>query len=131
MLLRSSFGDSKVDYATTIAGLAERSNLPPATIIPDFNAHKPFKTVFGAAVVAWMVLRSPATVIVSTGAAPGLIALMVGRVTGRRTIWIDSIANPERLSLCGRLAGRFADLWLTQWEHLAKPGGPMFAGAVL
>ena len=131
MLLRDSFGDARVDYATTIAGLAERSNLSPARIIPDFNAHKPLKTLFGGAVVAWMVMWSPATVIVSTGAAPGLIALIVGRMTGRRTIWIDSIANPERLSLCGRFAGRFADLWLTQWEHLAKPGGPTFSGAVL
>ena len=33
--------------------------------------------------------------------------------------------------MSGRIAGPFADLWLTQWEHLAREGGPEYAGAVL
>ena len=33
--------------------------------------------------------------------------------------------------LSGQLAGRFADLWLTQWRHLARPGGPNYIGSVL
>jgi hypothetical protein len=31
----------------------------------------------------------------------------------------------------GERLGRHADLWLTQWPHLATPSGPVFAGAVL
>ena len=27
--------------------------------------------------------------------------------------------------------GRWADLWLTQWPHLARPEGPHYAGSVL
>jgi hypothetical protein len=48
-----------------------------------------------------------------------------------RTIWIDSIANVERLSSSGAQARRVADVWLTQWEHLARPEGPEYWGAVL
>jgi hypothetical protein len=71
-------------------------------------------------------------VVVTTGAAPGLMALAIGKLlAGSRTVWIDSIANTERLSLSGRLARPVADARLTQWAHLARPGGPQFWGAVL
>lgn len=58
-------------------------------------------------------------VIISTGAAPGAIALFLGKWLGATTIWIESIANSEELSLSGRLARSCADVMLTQWEHLA------------
>jgi hypothetical protein len=49
---------------------------------------------------------------------------------GARTVWLDSIANVEILSRAGRLAGPIADLWLTQWPHLASEEGPHCAGSV-
>ena len=68
---------------------------------------------------------------VTTGAGPGFMALAVAKlVGGSRTIWIDSIANTERMSLSGRLARPVADVRLVQWQHLARPGGPEFWGAV-
>ena len=71
-------------------------------------------------------------VVVTTGAAPGLVALVLSRwLCGSRTVWIDSIAAAERLSMSGRLARRVADAWLTQWQHLARPEGPHYWGAVL
>jgi hypothetical protein len=50
---------------------------------------------------------------------------------GKKAIWIDSVANVEKLSMSGKLAGHIATLWLTQWEHLAKPKGPHYGGAIL
>lgn len=71
-------------------------------------------------------------VVVTTGAAPGLLALVAAKLARRgRTIWIDSIANTERMSLSGRMARPVADAWLVQWEHLARPQGPHHWGAVL
>jgi hypothetical protein len=70
-------------------------------------------------------------VVISTGAAPGYFALRFGKRLGARTIWLDSIANVDELSLSGQRAGKYAGLWLTQWQHLATPAGPHFAGAVL
>jgi UDP-N-acetylglucosamine:LPS N-acetylglucosamine transferase len=77
-----------------------------------------------------IVVERPDAVI-STGAAPGFLAIRIGRLFGAKTIWLDSIANAERLSLSGMRAGRYADLWLTQWPHLARAGGPHYAGSVL
>jgi len=77
-----------------------------------------------------LLMERPHTVI-STGAAPGYFAIRIGRLLGASTIWIDSIANVEQLSMTGQIVRRHADLWLTQWEHLASPEGPEYAGSVL
>jgi UDP-N-acetylglucosamine:LPS N-acetylglucosamine transferase len=81
--------------------------------------------------LAWIIGRERPAVVISTGAAPGYFALLLGRWFGARTIWIDSMANIEELSLSGLRAGRYADLWLTQWPHLAKADGPHYGGSVL
>lgn len=78
-----------------------------------------------------IMLRERPDIVISTGAAPGYIALRLGRMFGARTVWIDSIANVDEMSLAGKLVRPYADLWLTQWSHLASPDGPQFAGAVL
>lgn len=57
-------------------------------------------------------------VIISTGAAPGLLAIIIGKMFGAKTIWVDSIANCEKLSLSGKFSIFFADKVYTQWEHL-------------
>ena len=79
-----------------------------------------------------ILLRERPDVVITTGSAPCLVALGLAKTFLRaRTIWIDSIANAERLSSSGAQARRVADVWLTQWEHLARPGGPEYWGAVL
>lgn len=78
-----------------------------------------------------IMFRERPDVVLTTGAAPGYFALRFGRWLGAKTIWLDSIANAEELSMSGRIAGRHADLWLTQWRHLASDEGPEYAGAVL
>jgi UDP-N-acetylglucosamine:LPS N-acetylglucosamine transferase len=81
--------------------------------------------------MAAIVVRFRPDVVITTGAAPGYAAILFGKLLRARTIWIDSIANSEELSSSGRRVRRWADLWLTQWEHLAKTDGPDFWGRVL
>jgi UDP-N-acetylglucosamine:LPS N-acetylglucosamine transferase len=81
--------------------------------------------------IARIIARERPDIVITTGAAPGYFAVRLGRLLGASTAWIDSIANAEELSLSGRKAGRYADLWLTQWPHLAREGGPEHKGAVL
>ncbi len=79
-----------------------------------------------------VLLRERPSVVITTGSAPGLLTLVLAKWLFRaRTIWIDSIANCERMSASGMRARRFADVWLTQWPHLAAPGGPDHVGAVM
>jgi UDP-N-acetylglucosamine:LPS N-acetylglucosamine transferase len=80
-----------------------------------------------------ILIKERPNVVLTTGSAPGLIGIALAKTfIGARTVWIDSIANYECLSTSGRLARRFADVWLTQWPHLVnKPHGPLFWGSVL
>jgi exopolysaccharide biosynthesis glucuronosyltransferase PssD len=77
-----------------------------------------------------MLLERP-DVVISTGAAPGFFAIRLGRLMRARTIWIDSVANIEKMSLSGELVCGKADLVLTQWPHLAREGAPLYKGSVL
>ncbi len=70
--------------------------------------------------------------VISTGAAPGCMAAVIGHLVGARVIWLDSITNVRRLSLSGRLIRPFADLFLVQWPALArKYRGVEYVGAVI
>ncbi|BEV44199.1 UDP-N-acetylglucosamine--LPS N-acetylglucosamine transferase [Afipia carboxidovorans] len=100
-------------------------------LVNDANRWTMFALLKAARRMAWLVWNERPDVVISTGAAPGYLALRFGRLMGARTIWLDSIANAERLSMSGDHVGRCADLWLTQWPHLARPNGPYYTGSVL
>ena len=59
--------------------------------------------------------------------------LRAANTLGARTVWLDSIANVEKMRLSGRQAGWVAGLWQTQWSDLAKKStqGVKYAGAVV
>lgn len=97
----------------------------------DCNKDKILDTIKCSFAIFKLVYTLKPKVIISTGAAPGLLAIFFGRMLGYKTIWIDSIANAEKLSLSGRLAGKIAHTWLTQWPHLETKAGPKFWGNVL
>jgi UDP-N-acetylglucosamine:LPS N-acetylglucosamine transferase len=94
---------------------------PAFHVVPDVNSWSGKIRLLGCAFkLLYIVLRVRPDVVVTTGAAPGLFALVAATPLGARRIWIDSIANVEKLSLSGRRAKRFATLWMTQWDHLAE-----------
>jgi UDP-N-acetylglucosamine:LPS N-acetylglucosamine transferase len=65
------------------------------------------------------ILKERPGVVISTGAAPGCIAVLLGKLVGAKIVWLDSITNVEHLSLSGRMVRPFADLFLVQWPELA------------
>lgn len=131
MLMRRAFDGHDVRFLTTLPGLPEQYDAHPAVIVPDCNRNKPLQSLLSLLVITREVLKSRPDIVISTGALPGVLALAIGRLFGARTIWIDSVANAEEMSMSGKLARRFAHLWLSQWEHVAIAEGAEFAGAVL
>ena len=129
--LAPAFDGMEKIYATTEERYRETVQNSAFLTIPDASRWNKFKVMWLALIVLTHIVRIRPDVVISTGAAPGTFAVIFGKLLGAKTIWVDSIANVDQLSLSGRLAGRFADLWLTQWEHLAQPDGPHFKGAVL
>ena len=138
--LRPAWDDCDVTYLTTDPGFradieadaAARGQPRPGYIaVTEANRWQKFRLLKQAAEVVIALLKVRPDVIISTGAAPGFFAIRVGRWMRARTVWVDSIANAEEMSMSGRLARRFATHWLSQWEHVAEAEGAAFLGAVL
>ena len=129
--LRPAFDDQDVAYVTVHRDYA--SDVPGCRyfVINDATRWNKVGLVRMAIRLVMIFLRFRPHVVVSTGAACGYFALRFAKLMGARTIWIDSIANVEELSMTGRLVRPYADLWLTQWPELSCPDGPDFQGAVL
>jgi len=132
MQIAPAFEGGSVTFACTDARQAEHYDLPAFLSLRDYNQNEPLKMLRGLGETFVLVSRLKPDVILSTGAAPGLLCLLWGRVFGAKTIWIDSIANSEKLSLSGKLARKFCHVTLTQWEHLAqKENQPAYWGSVI
>jgi len=129
--LRPAFVGQHVTYVSVDRAYRAEIGAAPFHVVNDATRWNRFGLIRLAARMLWIVLRKRPDVVVTTGAAPGYFAIMFGRLLGARTTWIDSMANVDRLSLSGEKAGRWADLWLTQWPALAHAGGPRYEGTVL
>ena len=130
--LSNAFDDLDVLYATTVQGLQVPSGSRPLHVIRDVSRSRPLAMLPLALQLLALLRRFRPHLIVTTGAAPGLLAIMLGRLTGSKSVWIDSIANAETLSLSGQLARRWASVRLTQWPALADPrSGVVYLGRVL
>ena len=140
MRMRKAWDGLQVTYVSTEPGFAnivktmardEDNPAPTFASVTDANLSKKLDLLRQLFEVLILVMRHRPDVIITTGAAPGYFALRFGKLFGARTIWIDSMANAEKLSKSGQKVHRYADLWLTQWEHLAQSEGPHFMGRAL
>lgn len=129
--LLPAFDGHELIFVTTEAKYKETIKESKFLIVPDASRWNKFRVVYLALVMLLHVLIVRPDVVISTGAAPGFFAIFFGKKLGAKTIWLDSIANVEKLSMSGQKAEKYSDLWLTQWEHLAVPGGPLYLGAVI
>jgi UDP-N-acetylglucosamine:LPS N-acetylglucosamine transferase len=79
-----------------------------------------------------VILKEKPDIVISTGAAPGCLMCLLGKLRGAKVVWLDSVTNVDRPSLSGRLVRPFADLFLVQWPELVKdyPNGE-YVGAVV
>lgn len=129
--MQPAFADHDVDWVSTVSGLAYDVPRDGFHVVQDANMWDKLGLIRMAFQMGWLVFRIRPEVVVSTGAAPGFFAVFFGHLLGAKTIWIDSIANADELSLAGRKARRWATHWLTQWPDLAREGGPGYIGAVM
>lgn len=99
-------------------------------VMEDYSRWDAWKMIPAFFKLLSVVRKEKPEAIVTTGAAPGLMCLLAGKVLGKKTIWVDSIANVQHLSASGRIAQKFASKIYTQWRDLATPR-VAFAGNIL
>jgi len=59
-------------------------------------------------------------IIISTGALCSFSVLLLGKLRGKKIVFIESFANIKKPTLTGRLIYPFTDLFIVQWEGLKK-----------
>ena len=132
MRLRPAFEDADVTYVTVQA--TSKEDVPETStfhVVPDATRWDRIRLVRMALRLFWIALRTRPDVVISTGAAPGYFALRFGRWLGARTMWIDSIANAEKLSMSATRIKPHATMVLSQWKDVAERNDVEYHGAVL
>jgi UDP-N-acetylglucosamine:LPS N-acetylglucosamine transferase len=128
--LLPAFSGMEMVYISTDPNLASTVEGSKFYCVPDANRWNKFKLVKIFMMLFKIVFKERPKFVISTGAAPGLMALMAGKMLGIKTIWIDTIASAEKLSLSGRIALKFVDRLYTQWPDLSGPK-IIYAGNIL
>jgi hypothetical protein len=108
-------------WVSTNSGYAEEVPAGCFRRIPDADLWRKFSLIWMAFRVVMLVLVKRPTHVVTTGAAPGWFMVVFVRILGGKTLWIDSIANAETLSVSGAKARRWATEVWTQWPEVAGP----------
>lgn len=119
-----------ITYCSTESKCASMVPDAPFFVIRDFSRWNAYRLIPNLFRLTWRFLRHRPRAVITTGAAPGLTALLAARLLGIKTIWIDSIANVECLSMSGRIASKFASRVYTQWPELQNEK-TVYAGNVL
>jgi exopolysaccharide biosynthesis glucuronosyltransferase PssD len=128
-----AWNNSNCFFITSSESAREQlSRRGPTYCVGEANRFNPFRAIAISLRVFRIMLRERPTVVFSTGALPGCLACLAGKLFGSRIIWLDSFTNINKLSLSGRIVKPLADLFLVQWPELAeKHPGTEYVGSVL
>lgn len=120
-----------VVYATPGTQYSSKNSSRKIHNITDASADSKLKLIPLALQLLFLMIKERPTAIISTGAAPGAIAILIAKFLPIKTIWVDSIANTAVLSRSGRMVKKHADLVVTQWEPLSDGENIVYKGSIL
>jgi UDP-N-acetylglucosamine:LPS N-acetylglucosamine transferase len=100
--------------------------------VGECNREHPLRVILVLMRCINVILHERPDVVISTGAAVGCIMCFLSKLLGAKVVWVDSIANVERISLSGRMVRHIADLFLVQWPELVEQYSDVeYVGAVI
>jgi len=97
-----------------------------------FPTNRNIPNLFRNTILAWKILRKERPdCVISTGAGIAVPYLLLGRVFGMETVYIESFARKNNLSLTGRLVYWFVTNFFVQSEKLGSQyRKAMFRGTI-
>jgi len=129
--MHSAFSQCEVIYATVDASSQTQVGDAQFHIFPDANKDTKIAMLKAAWSVFGLLRKTRPDVIVTTGAAGGFWALLLGRIFGAQGVFIDSIANAHELSISAKLVLKTGGRVFTQWPELAGKTKAEYHGAVI
>jgi UDP-N-acetylglucosamine:LPS N-acetylglucosamine transferase len=80
--------------------------------------------------VARIFRKERPTVLLTTGAGPGVSAAVAARLMGLRVVFVETVAAVQRPSLTGVLMEPLADAYFVQWPELAGKNAERWQGNI-
>ncbi|RYY82000.1 MAG: oligosaccharide biosynthesis protein Alg14, partial [Chitinophagaceae bacterium] len=117
--LQPAFEEHELIYMSTLDSYANAFKGYAYHTIPDFSQWNVYKVPRASFVLFRLFTRIRPDVVVTTGAAPGVLALFIGWLLGAKTIWVEASCHTEKISVSGKICAFFASRVYTQWQHLA------------
>lgn len=127
-----------LEEISRLAGLANQGDFFLTTEKGGFGAHKFCRRVYFLSQMNrrelfflpkflktffqsfYILLKERPACIISTGALATFPLSLMGKLLGKKLIYIESFARVDTASLTGKLTYRFADLFIVQWETLLR-----------
>jgi UDP-N-acetylglucosamine:LPS N-acetylglucosamine transferase len=119
IMKQANFDSNDILFVRTKVNEHDTPSFENESLIEDVSRDTLARSPIVAFQLLKLILKHKPKWIVTTGAMPGLICIVIGRILLRKTMWVDSIANTKQLSASGRMAKKFAHKTLTQWPDLA------------
>lgn len=119
--LSGAWKNHEVFYVSTLHSVMQKlQGLGRFYVTGECNREQPIRALKVLKNCIKIILKEKPDIIISTGTAPPCLLCLIGKFFRAKIIWIDSIANINRLSLSGRLILPLSDLIFCQWPEVAK-----------
>lgn len=79
-----------------------------------------FKFTYNIIASFFFLLKERPAVIVTTGAGASYPTCKIGKMLGKKIIYIESFAKVDSPSVTGKMIYPFADYFFVQWEEMKK-----------
>lgn len=91
-------------------------------LISDLNRKNKIMYIIGIFSMIYqavkIILKENPDIIISTGAGAAIPMCIIGKIIGKKLIYIESFARVDSPNKTGKLLYYFADLFIIQWEEL-------------
>ncbi|WP_280564955.1 oligosaccharide biosynthesis protein Alg14 [Chromohalobacter sp. 48-RD10] len=129
--LKMILGENHIERVGYVSTVADGGYGEDGYTVRDCNMKTPVSFFLCASKAFYLLLKLRPKVVVTTGALPGLVFVILSKFFFAKSIWIDSIANVDKLSASGKIAKYVATLCLTQWEGVSDGKLVLYKGSVL
>lgn len=110
-------------YVTEDGGQISDSSKENIYLVPQINRHEKkfiFKFISLFAKANKILRKEKPDIIITTGALASYPFCVLGKLSRKKIIYIESFARVYEKSLTGKLVYPFADLFIVQWESMLK-----------
>ena len=120
-------------YLTTLEEVAVklRKRSDCVYTIGECNRRTPIHILKVLSRSLWIVIAKRPGYVITTGSMPIALFSICAKLFGAKIVWIDSVANTEKLSMSGALMTKWADLFLAQWPDVAEANQVEYVGEIL